>query len=194
MNSLNESIYDNMIIDTLKRSNKLLSDNIINLTNQLVKTNDKYVKLQQEHFNVKYELEGKKNIENKIFQLETQALSDKHTISAKNTLLNSLKESFDLTNNTKELIIEKYKSDNNLLVKKNEQIQKQLFELKNNLENIEKKFKCSICYTNNINTMLEPCGHLTLCDKCVIELSTYTSQCPICRRTFNNFKKIYLNL
>ena len=111
-NSLNNSIYDNMIIDTLTRSNNLLSDNIVNLTDQLVKTNDKYIKLQQEYYNIKYELEDKKNIETKIFQLETQALSDKHTISTKNTLINSLKESFDLTNNTKELIIEKLKSLN----------------------------------------------------------------------------------
>lgn len=93
-----------------------------------------------------------------------------------------------------------------------------LFEFKNSIEIIEKKITefrnlfiyimnkiskpnteakkiCPICFENEVDICLNPCGH-TLCNKCVIlNRSNYISnKCYSCRTVVNDYIKIYFSL
>lgn len=41
---------------------------------------------------------------------------------------------------------------------------------------------CSICFHNNINTIILPCRHFAICYDCSKELRKMTNKCPICRK------------
>jgi len=59
-------------------------------------------------------------------------------------------------------------------------------------ENIEKKM-CSVCFDNEINMALVPCGH-TFCKGCSeIDRSRY-AKCPQCRTQINARIKIYFSM
>lgn len=47
---------------------------------------------------------------------------------------------------------------------------------------------CGICFNNQINTTLIPCGHC-YCDKCIKE----SNECFYCRKTITKKHKIFLN-
>ena len=61
------------------------------------------------------------------------------------------------------------------------------FEFKNEGSDL-----CCICLDNNVNSVLVPCGHLTLCYGCA-ELHSKEKQnrCPICRSKVDFFIKTY---
>ena len=46
---------------------------------------------------------------------------------------------------------------------------------------------CCICMDNEKNIMLDPCGHICVCEKCSNKLET----CPICRSKISAKKKVY---
>lgn len=48
---------------------------------------------------------------------------------------------------------------------------------------------CKICYINQLDTALIPCGHCVTCSSCVWNLP----QCPICRTKYTGLLKIYLS-
>jgi Ser-tRNA(Ala) deacylase AlaX len=59
-------------------------------------------------------------------------------------------------------------------------------------ENVEKKM-CSVCFDNEINMALVPCGH-TFCKGCSeIDRSRY-AKCPQCRTQINARIKIYFSI
>jgi hypothetical protein len=59
-------------------------------------------------------------------------------------------------------------------------------------ENVEKKM-CSVCFDNEINMALVPCGH-TFCKGCSeIDRSRY-AKCPQCRTQINARIKIYFSM
>jgi hypothetical protein len=47
---------------------------------------------------------------------------------------------------------------------------------------------CQVCYDNKINIVLEPCGHLFICDECY---SAIPNSCPYCRAPVNKTIKVY---
>jgi len=49
---------------------------------------------------------------------------------------------------------------------------------------------CKICFTNNINVVLIPCGH-SLCNNCVDRLSA-SKQCPFCRASYISKNNLYV--
>lgn len=49
---------------------------------------------------------------------------------------------------------------------------------------------CTICYTNQINTLILPCRHMILCDFCAKELKNRFQKCPICREGISGFVKL----
>lgn len=49
---------------------------------------------------------------------------------------------------------------------------------------------CSICFTNKINTIILPCGHVSCCDYCLDKLEDH--KCPICRVEIRTFRKLFL--
>ena len=50
----------------------------------------------------------------------------------------------------------------------------------------ENKNECRICFDNTINTVCTPCGHASMCRKCSNDYIKQNSECPICRKKFDN--------
>lgn len=50
---------------------------------------------------------------------------------------------------------------------------------------------CIICLTNQINTIIIPCGHLGLCSDCSKTLCDNKKDCPVCRRTIISTLKVF---
>ena len=46
--------------------------------------------------------------------------------------------------------------------------------------------ECRICFDNIINTVCTPCGHASMCRKCSNDYIKQNSDCPICRKKFDN--------
>jgi len=195
----------NDIINNLQKSNFSLTKNVITLTNDLINLNDNYNKLYEKYNLVNSEknslLKDKHTIivdntiyKNKINIFESDITHKKNEIYSKDLLLKSLKESFEINSHSKNVLIQKYIEES----KKQENL---IYELKKNIEFSNKKLSeydgkttCSICYKNKINILLEPCGHICLCEQCLSELGNYSKYCPICRQAINNSKKIYFSL
>ena len=51
------------------------------------------------------------------------------------------------------------------------------------------KVKCTICWENKRNCLVQPCHHNVCCIRCIKNIKT----CPICRRPIQDFIKIYDN-
>lgn len=54
--------------------------------------------------------------------------------------------------------------------------------------NSEEAKLCRICFVNERNIVLDPCGHFVLCKDCITSLSS----CPICRKTYKAVIRAYL--
>ena len=53
---------------------------------------------------------------------------------------------------------------------------------------------CKICFTEKINAVILPCGHLALCVDCgrnLLRISQENAKCPICRNAVSNITQIY---
>ena len=57
---------------------------------------------------------------------------------------------------------------------------------KSEKKNSEIKNECRICFDNIINTVCTPCGHASMCRKCSNDYIKQNSECPICRKKFDN--------
>lgn len=55
-------------------------------------------------------------------------------------------------------------------------------------DKIQEQESCKICFTNDIDTILLPCGHNCCCSNCSLLIN---KKCPICRKQVDNFFKIY---
>lgn len=57
------------------------------------------------------------------------------------------------------------------------------------------KNMCPICFENEIDICINPCGHTT-CNKCIISNRTniYNNKCFTCRGNVNDYIKIYFSL
>lgn len=53
---------------------------------------------------------------------------------------------------------------------------------------LESNRLCKICYGNDIEIVLIPCGHLVLCRECALHIET----CPLCRQTVCGKMRAYL--
>lgn len=79
------------------------------------------------------------------------------------------------------------KSNNQVKIKINN-LNQQLIKLENSINNIQDN-KCKICYTNNINICLIPCGH-TYCSTCID--TSNNCYCFLCRKEIFSKQKIYI--
>jgi len=46
---------------------------------------------------------------------------------------------------------------------------------------------CRVCFSREINAVLDPCGHELLCIRCAKKMT----ECPVCRKTVNKFIKVF---
>ena len=66
-------------------------------------------------------------------------------------------------------------------------IKKAISELKEKYDEIKNTYRCSICYDNNKNIIIEPCMHFCCCNSC----SYMIDKCPICRGEIGQFLRIF---
>jgi len=52
------------------------------------------------------------------------------------------------------------------------------------------KLICKICLQNTSNCIIEPCMHFCCCIECIDKLTN--NKCPICRKDFTNYLKIFI--
>ena len=52
---------------------------------------------------------------------------------------------------------------------------------------------CQICMTNQINTVLDPCCHASMCTTCAEELVRRQDKCPTCRRAIRQVYRLFLS-
>ena len=63
-------------------------------------------------------------------------------------------------------------------------------ECKRVMTRLQNSFLCEICTTNQVDTVLVPCGH-TICKTCVGQLAR--QKCPFCRADLRSKVKFYLS-
>ena len=89
---------------------------------------------------------------------------------------------------------------NNITIIK--QQEDQIIEYNNRIKNIEKDKKqleeqmnCKICFRKASNIVLHPCNHYAICEDCEISIrnSVQGKKCPICRKPYNRFTKIFIS-
>lgn len=61
-------------------------------------------------------------------------------------------------------------------------------------------FACTICMTNQVNTVVLPCYHSCLCMTCALTMEQHSEvkdsekrQCPTCRNPITEIKRIYIS-
>ncbi len=54
----------------------------------------------------------------------------------------------------------------------------------------QERLTCPVCYINEVNTALLPCGHL-LCSSCAQRIQNYNKRCPKCQQLFTHINKIF---
>jgi len=57
--------------------------------------------------------------------------------------------------------------------------------------NHTKDKECSVCMDNDINCVLYPCGHATMCLQCAEECNVIQGECPICRSHVEKALRIF---
>eukprot|EP01084_Bolivina_argentea_P047744 87995_1 len=52
---------------------------------------------------------------------------------------------------------------------------------------------CGFCATNNINTVMIPCGHQYFCHECLMKQDNISNHCPICRKKVSKSIKTFMS-
>lgn len=101
--------------------------------------------------------------------------------------------------NEKINFLEITEQDNITIIKQQED---QIMEYNSRIKNIEKDKKqleeqmnCKICFRRPSNIVLHPCNHYAICEDCEISIknSVQGKKCPICRKGYNRFTKIFIS-
>jgi hypothetical protein len=141
---------------------------------------------------------GALEIEIKFLKKEIQTL--KRDIMYKNNYILTIKNKYNAElEYYKTKIITEYETIIYEMNYKNTELDRYINKLKYDIQDLEARLintnanynlLCSICMTNTKNICLEPCNHLCICEKCILDYKL--EYCPICRHTISNTKKIYL--
>jgi len=89
---------------------------------------------------------------------------------------------------------------NNLYIIKQQEDQIMQFNSKikcveNHKKQLEDQMNCKICFRKQSNIVLQPCNHYVLCEDCELSIrnSVQGKKCPICRKQYSRFIKIYIS-
>eukprot|EP01083_Nonionella_stella_P028963 79845_1 len=50
---------------------------------------------------------------------------------------------------------------------------------------------CCVCVTNQVNTVIAPCGHAVYCSNCSKKSAKHCNRCPICRKEVDSIINVY---
>jgi len=179
---INNNEYKNKEIDELiEKINKLFS-------------NEKFYKLQNELNEIEKNLQKEMNKSKENLQTFDYFIDFLSKISYDNIEKNEFDNLIKNSNN----ICDKIYKNNNLEILRNNYIQKRkelnsyiyfIQKLNNyNISNI-----CPICFSNQVNKYLDPCGH-TYCEKCLKKSNNdhnNDKQCMVCRKTYQKVRSIF---
>ena len=67
--------------------------------------------------------------------------------------------------------------------------------IENDKKQLEEQMNCKICFRMPSNIVLHPCNHYAICEDCEISIrnSVQGKKCPICRKGYNRFTKIFIS-
>ena len=80
----------------------------------------------------------------------------------------------------------------------NEQLRAELRRQKKTMEctdrNEDSKSACSVCLTEIVEVVIQPCGHVCVCKDCANKLmENPVKNCPICRNKIKRIQNVYLS-
>lgn len=131
-----------------------------------------------------------------LYKKNLKLNNDNYYIHNKNHMYkNTIKNYKDIIISHKKYIKDLYKTKQNLMeiYNNNTHNLKNIITSQNTIINkFKDSLKCSICYSENINTILSPCNHCVMCDKCYNSYIQYDDTCPLCKTYIENYIKIYL--
>ena len=173
-------IVKDKVIETLTKTNENLVNVISNFNSEIDDTN-KYIKDITDKINNKDIYEITKELKN--IRFEHNELKIKYKFL--NNRYFSLKKTFNGLNN---IYI------HNIINHFNDKETLNIFNIQKELMSIKKNFLCSICFENNINIILKPCGHVPMCDKCINNMHQFSQNinCPLCNEPISEYNKIFL--
>ena len=146
-----------------------------------------------------------KEFEETLAKFKKEYVETRNILRLKNIEFNKLLNDTTVMNNVSTIImspelqdkmkewITEYKTEHNFEEMKNETYK--LFGIVSAMERVlintnakrYNQFTCSICMERNVDTFLDPCGHLA-CEQCMSRSGTLN--CPMCRRAIQT-KKMY---
>ena len=162
-------IKQKIIIHYYKQYSKLINDykNEINYTKTLDKANNKI-------------LDNNDSLKSTICDLKDNIeILESNNLDLKNDIKN-------LEANIKSIYSER---DNQTI-----SYQENISDLSMKYESLKSGLECSICASNYNNVIIDSCGHMCCCDKCihVIINDHNLNKCPICSNPIQSWKKVYL--
>ena len=57
-------------------------------------------------------------------------------------------------------------------------------------DTIQSKIKCIVCFNNNVDVILIPCGHISICKGCLDKVDR--NKCPVCRTIVTRIYPFYI--
>lgn len=88
-----------------------------------------------------------------------------------------------------------YVQDSDAEVDRDRRIQNSHIDSDNNSSNAgiqNESMTCVVCYINDRNTALFPCGHAQTCLQCTRNIMTTNKRCPLCYSDVQEYRTIYL--
>ena len=174
--SYNQNLNNNIKFNTIKRSKTVLG-----------------LKSTKHNRNLESLSVGMKNSFGKIIK---PTWSEKYNKSSKNEelVLNNLLQTKYSLIKVKDYIDRKISKYDNIIPKRNNydliNELKECKQLNSSLKNeLNEMNNCKICFSNKMDVLCRPCGHLCICSSC----SKRCLKCPICRKDVRKYVKVFMS-
>ena len=189
-----------LIISTLKQTNMTLTNLIFNFDDKISNIN-KTTNTLLSNISTRDDI---KTVMNNNKQLVTQLSKEREYRRTIETERDGYKKDLNLLKNTYNSLNKIYVSNFQNTTPFEYQLEnlksevQNLKSIKDELDELKDSFKCKICYSNNIDCILEPCSHIVSCKQCIDHMrdisQTGDINCPVCNAAVFDYKKIYLPL
>ena len=179
----NVVVAKNKLIDTLTKTNKNLINIIVNYSKETIDINNYIEGLSKKINDASTVIDLTKQLEEE--RNEHGYLKIGYTYLTQEYL--TLKKTYNGLNRVYiENIINYFTVDD----------KQKIAILKKENDNLKGLFLCRICFTNTINIILNPCGHVAICKMCMERIIDHTNgssaQCPLCNNNIERYDNIFI--
>lgn len=195
----------NEIIELIQKENRILIENnlkytniISNLDKDVIKLEDNYTLLSKQYSKLINDYKNEINYTKTLDKANNKILDNNDSLKSticdlKDNIEILESNNLDLKNDIKNLeanIKSIYSERDNQTISYQENIS----DLSMKYESLKSGLECSICASNYNNVIIDSCGHMCCCDKCihVIINDHNLNKCPICSNPIQSWKKVYL--